>query len=88
MKKRIYTTIRYEGKRLEPGTYEFTKEFLDTANPDIFKAPVSNEPVDTSSYESAISELEAKLKVQESTIAKQEKEIESLKTQLAASGGK
>ena len=87
MKKKIYTTIRYEGKRLEPGTHDFSKEFVDSANPDIFSPEISKGSVDTSAFEASITELESQIKAQEATISKQEKEIEELNIKIASSGG-
>ena len=89
MKKQLFTTIRYEGKRLEPGTYEFDKEFV-TAHPDVFKPESVSQEVElkTTSLEKEVEELQAELKEANKSLEASQKEAQGLKAQLATAGAK
>lgn len=90
MKKTTFTRIRYEGKRLEPGTYDFDKDFI-AAHPDVFKPEVSitaKVPQHQSALESAVNKLEETVENLSTSLSEKDKEIEALKAKIAASGGK
>lgn len=90
MKKRTYTTIRYDGKKLAPGEYEFDKKFIE-AHPDIFKPETSNKvdvPEFQSALQSQVEDLEGTVETLTSELSAKDKEIEELRVKLAASGGK
>jgi Tfp pilus assembly protein FimV len=89
MKKTTYTTIRYNGKKLAPGEYDFDKKFVE-AHPDIFKPEVSKNvkvPEFASALQSQVEDLEGTVETLSSELSAKDKEIAELKAKVAASGG-
>lgn len=77
-KKKIYTTIRYRGQRLEPGEYEFDKDFINS-HPDIFKpeVPLSAE---VKQHESRLQETVDSL---EEVVAQKDEELKGANDEIA-----
>lgn len=89
MKKTTYTTIRYNGKKLAPGEYEFDKKFVE-AHPDVFKPEQSKNvkvPEFASALQSQVEDLEGTVDTLNTKLSDKDKEIADLKAKLAASGG-
>ncbi|MFA7327126.1 MAG: hypothetical protein WC121_10710 [Candidatus Kapaibacterium sp.] len=89
MKKRTYTTIRYNGKKLAPGEYEFDKKFIEN-HPYVFepeKSEAVNVPEFASALQSQIDNLEDTLDTLNTELSAKDKEIAELKAKLSADGG-
>ena len=88
MKKQLYTRIRYQGERLEPGIHEFDKDFI-SANPDLFKPESVSQEIEAKSneLESQVIELKTQVVELESKLKDANKTIDEQKIKLAANGG-